>query len=424
MVMLSPLLTLMSALVIPCMSLVITNLGERLRRISRKAQISVARLSAYLNEVLPSMLVVKTNNGELNESLRFQSLAHDDLVQRLNKRKMKALIPQVVHIIYLGGLIVLCAGSLILSRNSFDVSRLLSFILSLSLLIDPIQGVGKAYNELKEGEPAIERLLDLSTFNSKVIEKPDAVDVAYVTGDIKINNVKFGYGENMPLVLDGLHLHVKSGERVALIGPSGGGKTTLVKLLLRLYDPLCGCILLDNHDIQDLRLKSLREHIILVPQDINLFSGSVAENIGYRALKREINMECVENAARIANADEFIRLLPEGYETNIGPRGSLLSGGQRQRLAIARALYHKSSVLILDEATSALDSRSEQLVRQSLQHLMANRTVLVIAHRLETVMMADRVVLLDNGKLEEVEKKSLISEDGQYASLALSKFIV
>lgn len=135
-------------------------------------------------------------------------------------------------------------------------------------------------------------------------------------------------------------------------------------------------------------------------------------------------MECVENAARIANADEFIRLLPEGYETNIGPRGSLLSGGQRQRLAIARALYHKSSVLILDEATSALDSRSEQLVRQSLQHLMANRTVLVIAHRLETVMMADRVVLLDNGKLEEVEKKSLISEDGQYASLALSKFIV
>lgn len=212
----------------------------------------------------------------------------------------------------------------------------------------------------------------------------------------------------MPLVLNGLDLHIKAGETIALVGPSGGGKTTLVKLLLRLYDPSTGCILIDNNNIQSIRLESLRRHVGLVSQDITLFSGTVAENIGYRDLMTKIDMEKVELAAQTANADEFIRLLPEGYETNIGPRGSMLSGGQKQRLAIARALYQNSSILILDEATSALDSRSELLVRQAVKRLMENHTVLVIAHRLETVLMANRVFLLEDGKLKEVTRASLL----------------
>ncbi|PQQ19068.1 ABC transporter B family member 29 chloroplastic isoform X2 [Prunus yedoensis var. nudiflora] len=203
-----------------------------------------------------------------------------------------------------------------------------------------------------------------------------------------------------------MNLHIKAGETVAVVGPSGGGKTTLVKLLLRLYDPLSGCILIDNHNIQSVKLTSLRRHVGLVSQDITLFSGTVAENIGYRDLLAKINMEMVEDAARTANADEFIRNLPDGYKTNIGPRGSSLSGGQKQRLAIARALYQNSSILILDEATSALDGRSELLVRQAVQRLMENHTVLVIAHRLETILMAKRVFRLDAGKLEEVTRSS------------------
>ncbi|KAJ9181376.1 hypothetical protein P3X46_009513 [Hevea brasiliensis] len=403
----SPVLSLISATVIPCMALVIAYLGERLRKISKKAHLSIATLSAHLNEVLPAIVFVKANNAELCESARFQRLAYADLSEHLKKKKMKALIPQIIQIIYFGALFTLCCGSLVISRGCFDGCSLVSFVTSLVFLIEPIQDVGKAYNEWKQGEPAIERLFDLISFKSKVIEKPDAVDLANVTGDIKFCDISFKYGDNRPFVLNSLNLHIKAGETVALVGPSGGGKTTLVKLLLRLYDPLSGCILVDDQNIQNIRLESLRRHVGLVSQDISLFSGTVAENIGYRDLMTEIDTEKVEAAARIANADEFIRMLPKGYKTYIGPRGSSLSGGQKQRVAIARALYQDSSILILDEATSALDSRSELLVRQAVQHLMENHTVLVIAHRLETVMMAKRVFILDGGKLEELTSSNL-----------------
>ncbi|XP_010245202.1 PREDICTED: ABC transporter B family member 29, chloroplastic [Nelumbo nucifera] len=410
----SPVLSLVSALVIPFMSLVIAHLGENLRKISKRAKLSVAMLSAYLNEVLPSVLFVKANNAELCEAARFQRLAHFDLSEQLKKKKMKAFIPQIVQLIYIGTLFIFCVGYLVVARGSFDGSAAVSFVTSLFLLIEPIQDVGKAYNELKQGEPAIERLFDLTSFNLQVMEKPDAIDLDSVTGDVKFCGISFRYGDNMPLVLNELDLHIKPGETIALVGPSGGGKTTLTKLLLRLYEPLSGCILVDNHDIQNIRLESLKRHVGLVSQDITLFSGTVAENIGYRDFMSKINMERVENAARTANADGFIKELPNGYETNIGPRGSLLSGGQKQRLAIARALYQNSSILILDEATSALDSKSEVLVRQAVEHLMKNHTVLVIAHRLETVLMAKRVFLLENGRLEEISHSSLVAKRGHY----------
>uniref|UniRef100_A0A164WKE3 ABC transporter domain-containing protein n=1 Tax=Daucus carota subsp. sativus TaxID=79200 RepID=A0A164WKE3_DAUCS len=359
----SPLLSLISVLVIPSMTLVITYLGEKLQKISKEGNISIAALAAYLNEVLPSILFVKANNGEPSESLKFQRLACADLSERLKKKKMKALIPQI--------------------------------------------DVGKAYNELKQGEPAIERLFDLSRFKSQMTEKPDAVDLDSVRGDITFYDVSFGYKEGMPLVLDGLSLHIKAGETVALVGPSGGGKTTFVKLLLRLYDTVSGCIHIDDININNMRLGSLRRHVGLVSQDVTLFTGTVAENIGYRDIMTEIDMKRVEAAARTANADEFIDRLPQRYATNVGPRGSTLSGGQRQRLAIARALYQNSSILILDEATSALDSRSELLVREAVQRLTEDHTVLIIAHRLETVLMAERVLLLDAGKLQEIPRSSL-----------------
>lgn len=240
------------------------------------------------------------------------------------------------------------------------------------------------------------------------MEKPDAIHLDNMAGELKFCHVSFRYSDKMPLVLDRLDLHIKAGETVALVGPSGGGKTTLVKLLLRLYDPSSGCICVDNYNIQNIQLKSLRRHVCLVSQDITLFSGTVAENIGYRDLMNGIDMDRVELAGQLANADEFIKKLPEDYNTNIGPRGSVLSGGQKQRLAIARAVYQDPSILILDEATSALDSRSELLVRQALQRLMETRTVLVIAHRLETVLMANRIFTLNDGRLQELTRSSLL----------------
>ncbi|WOL12754.1 ABC transporter B family member 29, chloroplastic [Canna indica] len=424
MVAVNPMLSLLAALAVPCILFSIAYLGEILRKISRRASLCSARLSAYLNEVLPMMLAVKANMGETKESLRFQRLAHDNLLQQHKKRKMKALIPQLVQALYIGGLLALCACSIVLSKNSCDSSNFFSFASALALLIEPIKGMGKAYNELKQGEPAIERLFDLTRFNPKVIEKPGAINLDYVSGDIKLCGVTFGYGDDMPNVLEGVNLHVRPGEMVALVGPSGGGKTTLSKLILRLYDPQHGSILVDNHDIRNIKLRCLRKHIVMVSQESMLFSGTVAENIGYRDLTGEINMENVEKAARIANAHEFIAKLAKGYHTNIGQRGSLLSGGQKQRLAIARALYQEASILILDEATSALDSRSELLVRQALERLLANHTVLVIAHRLETVQMADRVIVLDKGKITEISKSSFLRRGGHCDLRLLDKVIV
>lgn len=405
MLVISPVLSLVSAMVIPLMVFVNAYFGEELREISNKANSSIAAISAYLNEVLPSILFVKANNAEHNECIRFKRLAHVDLYERLNKKRIKALIPHIVQLTFFGALLVIFIGSLV---TTSDFSSVVSFITSLVLLIEPIQDVGKAYNELKQGEPAIERLFELSSFNPKVIEDINEVDLESVTGDVKFSEVSFRYSESTPLIFNKLDLHIKNGETVALVGPSGGGKTTLVKLLLRLYHPLSGRIFIDNHDIRNISLGSLRTHVGLVTQDTTLFSGTIAENIGYKDLMSKIDMERVKVAAEIANAVEFIETLSEGYATNVGPRGSLLSGGQRQRVAIARALYQNPCILILDEATSALDTRSEMLVRQALQRLMKTRTVIVIAHRLETVLMAERVFCVNGGKLEEISRSSLM----------------
>ncbi|CAK9179181.1 unnamed protein product [Ilex paraguariensis] len=280
MLVISPLLSLISALVIPSMVLVLGFLGEKLRKISKKAQVSIATLSAYLNEVLPSILFVKANNAELSESARFRSFACADFSACLKKKKMKALIPQIVQTIYFGVLLIFCVGSLAVSSGSFDCSGAVSFMTSLVLLIEPIQGIGKAYNELKQGEPAIERLFEITRFKSQVSEKPDAVDFDSINGEVKFCDVSFKYGDSFALVLNGLDLHIKAGETVALVGPSGEGKTTLVKLLLRLYDPLSGSILIDSHNIQSIRLESVRRHVGLVSQDITSYcKGTISKSI-------------------------------------------------------------------------------------------------------------------------------------------------
>ncbi|KAJ0603502.1 putative ABC-type xenobiotic transporter [Helianthus annuus] len=237
MVAISPVLSFVSASVISLMALVSAYFGEELREVSNKANLSIAAVSAYLNEVLPAILFVKANNAEYNECMRFKRLAHDDLYKRLNKKRMKTLVPQIVQLTLFAVLLAIFVGSSIVAS---DLSRVISFITSLVLLIEPIQDVGKAYNELKQGEPAIERLFQLSSFKPKVTKEINEVRVESVAGEVKFCNVSFAYGDSTPLILNKLDLYIKAGETVALVGPSGGGKTTLVKLLLRLYDPLSG----------------------------------------------------------------------------------------------------------------------------------------------------------------------------------------
>ncbi|GJN27698.1 hypothetical protein PR202_gb15740 [Eleusine coracana subsp. coracana] len=388
--------------------------GDVAHRIVDEADDVADAMYSVLN-VVPSMLTVKANNGERKEILRFQKLAHDDLKNNLGKKKMKTLIPQAVRATYIGGLLVLSAGSIMISGTSFDAEGFLSFLTALALVVEPIQDFGKAYNEYKQGEPALERIFDLMRFIPEVRDKPDALHLEYVKGDVKFHDVTFRYTDGMPLVVDEVNLHIRPGETIAFVGPSGGGKTTLAKLLLRLYDPQRGYILLDNHDIQDIQLQCLRTHIAFVSQDAMLFSGTIAENIAYRDPARDINMIKVEYAAKIANAEEFIKMLPEGYYSNVGQRGSSLSGGQKQRLAIARAIYQNSSILIMDEATSALDIRSELLLKEALRNLMIDHTltVLIIAHRQEMVLMSDRVISLEGGKLREITKSAFLSQDGR-----------
>ncbi|KAM0900843.1 hypothetical protein ACQ4PT_020370 [Festuca glaucescens] len=415
MVAINPQLSLVAAMVIPCMCVVIAKLGERLRQMAREAHLSLAMLAAYLNDVLLSMLTVKVNNGERKEILRFHELAFVDLKNNLGKKKMKALIPQAVRTTYIAGLVVLCAGSVAISGTTFEPEGFLSFLTALALFVEPIQDFGKAYNEYKQGEPALERIFDLTRFIPEVRDKPSAVHLNSVKGDIQFHGVTFRYVASMPPVVDRVNLHIRPGETIAIVGPSGGGKTTLAKLLLRLYHPQSGYIVLDNHDIQDIQLKCLRTHIAFVSQDPMLFSGTIAENIAYGDPTGNINMRKVENAAKIANADEFIKMLPKGYGSYVGQRGSSLSGGQKQRLSIARAIYQNSSILILDEATSALDSRSQLLLKQGLMNLMTNHTVLIIAHRLEMILMADRIVLLEGSEVREMTRSAFLSRDGHFS---------
>ncbi|XP_024536602.1 ABC transporter B family member 29, chloroplastic isoform X1 [Selaginella moellendorffii] len=417
---LSPVLSFATVSVVPCMSVVIAILGEQLRALSKRGQDSIARLSAYVNEVLPSMLIVKACAAESYEDERFKRLAVIDRQAHLMKKKMKAFIPEIITGAYAAtGVVLFALGAWVISKGNFDGTGMVSFITSLVLLIEPIQQIGKAYNEMKQGEPAVERLFDLTASFPKILdEEASRRHLKNVIGDVVFDNVCFSYGATSPRVLQNINFHVCAGETVALVGPSGGGKTTLAKLLLRLYEPTQGNILIDGENIQGVSLESLRQQVAIVPQETALFTGTVMENIAYGVMPNDIDMKRVERAATMANADEFIRRLPDGYETNLGERGSSLSGGQRQRIAIARAIYHGPSILILDEATSALDNRSEKLVREALEQLMIGRTVFIIAHRLETVQKAARIFLLDGGKLvEEGTHSSLIARGGQYASL-------
>lgn len=288
------------------------------------------------------------------------------------------------------------------------------------MLIDPIAHLTENYNAFKQGEASVDRIFELLAIEPAVVEKPGALNLPPVTGKVEYCQVSFAYHAEQPVLKD-LDLKVYPGEAIALVGASGAGKTTLVNLLPRFYDPQAGQILIDGVDIREVTLRSLRRQIGIVPQETTLFSGTIAQNIAFG--QKDFDLAAVEKAAQVANAHQFISQFANGYYSWVGERGVNLSGGQKQRIAIARAVLLNPRILILDEATSALDSESEALVQEALERLMQNRTVFIIAHRLTTVRRADRILVVEQGQIAEAgTHEELLAKGDRYAKFYAQQF--
>ena len=316
---------------------------------------------------------------------------------------------------------VILTGTVLIAKGSVDVSDLVTFMLYISVFTDPVRTLIDFTEQFQNGYTGFERFQEILAIYPDIEDKKDAVELKDVKGDITFENVSFQYEENTEKVLNHISLNVPAGAYMALVGSSGAGKSTLCSLIPRFYDVTGGAVKIDGKDVRDLTLKSLRDHIGIVQQDVYLFVGTVFDNIRYG--KPDATREEVIEAAKNANAHEFIMSLPNGYETDIGQRGIKLSGGQKQRLSIARVFLKNPPILIFDEATSALDNESEKVVQDSLEKLAKNRTTFVIAHRLSTIKNAEKIIVLSEDGIEESgTHEELMARKGTYEKLYNMQF--
>jgi ATP-binding cassette, subfamily B, bacterial len=423
MVYLSWQLTLATLVVVPIMLVLIAWFGERLQKYSRRSQNQVSDLSAILTEVFSGIRIVQAFAAEAYEIARFGREAEVAMRAKYSTERLKAIqVPIVGFLQALSFLLLLFFAAWQISAGNLTTGKFFSFLSGAALLIDPVGHTTTNYNLFKEAEASVDRVFELLAIKPAVEEKPDADVLPTVSGKVEYRRVSFAYKPNEP-VLTNISLLAYPGEAIALVGASGSGKTTFVNLLPRFYDPQNGEILIDGVDIRDVTLKSIRRQIGIVPQETTMFSGTIAENIAFG--QESFDMQAVENAAKIANAHQFISQMPNGYHTLVGERGVNLSGGQRQRIAIARAVLLDPRILILDEATSALDSESEALVQEALERLMQGRTVFIIAHRLSTVRKSDRILVLDKGQIvESGTHEDLLNIQGRYAKLYTKQYSI
>jgi ATP-binding cassette, subfamily B, bacterial MsbA len=407
-------LATIALIILPFSAYPIITFGKRLRKISINAQRTIARLTNFLHETITGQRIVKAFAMEEYENQRFQVENNSLFRINLKRYKIRALSHPIMEV--LGGfaiaVIVWYGGREVIAGTSTP-GNFFSFTAALLMLYEPIKRLNKENHNIQQGLGASQRVFEVIDREPEITDKVGAIQLERVQGIIEFKDVFFKYEDKM--ILKNLNLKITKNEVIAVVGESGVGKTTLVNLIPRFYDIASGSILVDNIDIRDIAVNSLRNNIALVTQDVILFNDSIKNNIAYGV---ESDMPKIEEAARTAYAHDFITKLPKGYDTIVGEKGARLSGGQKQRIAIARALHKNAPILILDEATSSLDTASELEVQKALENLMKGRTTIIIAHRLSTVMNADRIIVIDGGTIiQEGTHTKLIETEGPYKKL-------
>jgi len=414
-------LALISFIVAPLIVLPVVQFGKRLRKTTHKSQERMADIATILEETIRGVRIVKAFRMEPFEMSRFRQATQKHLSSNLKAQRIQALSSPVMEL--LAGVcivVLLFYAQLRIRAGALTLGQIMSFVFALALMYAPIKRLNKVNLAMNTALSAAERVFRMLDIENEVKEKPDAIRLSSVGSGIRYQNVTFAYAD-VPVIQD-VDLHVSTGEIVALVGGSGAGKSTFVNLLPRFYDVSSGGITIDGVDVRDMTLDSLRGLVGFVTQEVILFNDTVRNNIAYG--RAGVSEEQVIAAAKAAHAHDFIREMPEGYDSIIGEGGVLLSGGQRQRLAIARALFKDPPILILDEATSALDTESERLVQDALSNLMKGRTTLVIAHRLSTIRSADKIVVLDRGRIAETGTHDmLLANRGIYRKLYDMQFL-
>lgn len=410
-------LTLITFAFLPVMVVVCTRFNHNVKETFSRQRYHIGEINARIEDSLLGERVVKAFSGEELEIEKFEEGNQKYLsIKKDTYRWMGALHTSIRLFDGLIYLVVLVAGSLFMLYGKIAAGDFVAYLLYITTLLNTVRRIMEFSEQFQRGITGIERFCEIMDADVEIFDEPDATPLTNVKGDITFEDVSFEYPDDHNKVLHHLNLQIHAGEKIALVGPSGGGKTTLCNLIPRFYDATSGRILLDGQDIKTVTVKSLRRTVGVVQQDVYLFSGTVYENIAYG--RPDATLSEIEQAAKLAGAHEFITALQEGYHTYVGERGVKLSGGQKQRISIARVFLKNPPILILDEATSALDNESEHLVGQSLSRLTQGRTTLTIAHRLTTIQNADRILVLgENGIEEEGTHTQLLAKEGAYAKL-------